>query len=249
MRPISIRDRSDDNRKIVALKGTYAFEPSSKKFSGNIQVTGNFVNEDSSFEGKISNGKSISFQIIQSDGEKYKVTGSSSAANKMVNGFFDCSIKGFDKGSLVLESSDSEMEDIFLLEGIGATQQLGRVLLEIIGYGDSKGNLYGQWYAEGSHTFAGGTFKGKYQSQKITITGTDVQGNSFTMQSAAKDMTLKVPFEANRGSTCLSSSMAMVLSTTRLEQRSTKSLESSAFRQLSTHQNGFNSKTGLTPLD
>jgi hypothetical protein len=120
-------------------------------------------------------------------------------------------LKGIDKGSFALGTTASDVADTFYMEGIGTTTQLGKASMEMMGYADSKGNLYGQWYSQGERGEAQGTFKGKYQGTKLSIKGKDIHGDSFTLQSGTKDVTLKVPYEPNHGSTCLSSSITMVL--------------------------------------
>jgi hypothetical protein len=196
---------------IVSIQGSYALNSSSKQFSGNCRLTGPFLTAEGSFSGKLSSAKSVSFQILLASGTKYKLTGSITTPNVMPQGFFDCSIKGADKGSCILGVADSGIEDVFRLEGVGATEGLGRTSFEISGYGDSKGNVYGQWRADGTLDSTDGTLTGKYQGGKISLKARDAQGRTFTIQSTSKDMSLKVPFETNRGSTCLSSSLAMVL--------------------------------------
>jgi hypothetical protein len=193
---------------VVSLTGTYTLDTSTNKFSGSCHFSGAYLTGDGSFSGKVS--KTISFQMLLNN-NTYKVTGASSVPNTAVRGFFDCTVKGIDKGSFVLEAADSDLADTFFLVGMGTTTQLGKASMEMLGYADSKGNLYGQWYAQGERGEAEGTFKGKYQGGKLSINGKDAYGNSFTLQSGTKDMTLNVPYEPNYGSTCLSSSMTMVL--------------------------------------
>ena len=193
---------------IVSLTGTYSVDASTSRFSGSCHFTGDYLNGDGSFSGKA--GKTISFQLLLNN-EVYRVTGSSNTPGAAVSGFFDCTVKGIGKGSFVLEATFPGVPDSFHLEGIGTTTQLGKASMEIIGYADSKGNLYGQWHSLGERDEAQGTFKGKYQGAKLNLSGKDIDGNSFTLQSGTKDTTLKVPFEPNHGSTCLSSSMTMVL--------------------------------------
>jgi hypothetical protein len=202
---------------VPSFTGTYALDPATNRVTGNYQLTGDFAGHAGSILGTVSKkGTSFTFKLLSDTGQKYQIKGTLSPANVMVTGLFrDCSVKGSDKGDYDIEPIDSGMDDMFHLAGSGETAGFGRATIDLYGYGDEKGNIYGRWQVVGELASNQGPFRGKWKNGKLSIKAQDLTTDTvFSIKGADgtfEDVLLNVPFEPNRGSTCASSSFTMVL--------------------------------------
>lgn len=88
--------------------------------------------------------------MLSDTGDRLTAKGAMSPINTMIDGTFNISLSGRDRGSFTIksEASDPDRHDIFHLSGSGETLHNGSTALDVEGYCDGLGNIYGSWSAD-----------------------------------------------------------------------------------------------------
>ncbi len=168
---------------VMVITGTYSFVKTDT-FSGVYTAQSDFNFEEGTFQGKLSKkGDQVTVNMLSDVGNKYKAKGTMSPPNILINGEFNIILRGRDRGSFNLQSGDSGIPDIFYLSGTGETVYNGSTELEIHGFCDGKGNMYGSWSADGELSFVLGTFSGKFKNGKLSAKAVSIDGDAFTIRN------------------------------------------------------------------
>jgi hypothetical protein len=101
----------------------------------------------------------------------------------MIGGAFNIKLSGGDRGSFSINSGVSSLPDIFHLSGTGETLHNGSTVLDVDGYCDGLGNIYGSWSADGEFTSVEGTFSGKFRNGKISARCVSIDGDVFNIKN------------------------------------------------------------------
>jgi hypothetical protein len=168
---------------VMVVTGTYSFSKADT-FTGTYSADSEFSFEAGTFQGKLSKkGDKVTITMLSDAGDRLTAKGAMSPVNTMIDGTFNISLSGRDRGSFTIKSEASGHPDIFHLSGSGETLHNGSTALDVEGYCDGTGNIYGSWSADGESTSVEGTFTGKFKNGKISARCASTDGDVFTIKN------------------------------------------------------------------
>ena len=168
---------------VMVITGTYSMVKTDT-FTGSYTADSDFNFEEGTFQGKLSKkGDKVTMNLVTGAGDRHVAKGVMSPPNIMVDGAFNIKLSGGDRGTFSIHSEGSSLPDIFHLSGTGETLHNGSPVLEVEGYCDGLGNMYGSWSADGESTSVVGTFSGKFKKGKISARCVSIDGDVFNIKN------------------------------------------------------------------
>jgi len=168
---------------VMVITGTYFFVKTDT-FIGSYTADSDFSFEKGTFQGKLNKkGDKITMSMVSNVGNRYSAKGAISPPNIMIGGAFNIKLSGGDRGSFSINSGVSSLSDIFHLSGTGETLYNGSTVLDVDGYCDGLGNIYGSWSADGESTSVEGTFSGRFKNGKISARCVSIDGDVFSIRN------------------------------------------------------------------